>query len=136
MRRDREADRLEDYRGLFWRRPRMATVLMLALLSLAGIPLTVGFIGKFYLFAAGAAGEQWFLLWVLVAGSAIGLYYYLRVLLVLLDTGERGALASTETIPLTPGRVTLGVLAILMVWLGVFPGSVMHFINAAIRGMV
>ena len=45
-----ELDNIEDYRGLFWRKPLLATIFTGMLLSLAGIPLTVGFIGKFYIF--------------------------------------------------------------------------------------
>ncbi|PWG74766.1 NADH-quinone oxidoreductase subunit N, partial [Enterococcus hirae] len=69
----REAEMLEDYRALFWRRPWLATLLTTALLSLAGIPLTAGFVGKFYVAAAGVEEELWTLVIVLVAGSAIGL---------------------------------------------------------------
>ena len=47
---------MEDYRGLAWRRPWLAAVFTAMLLSLAGIPLTAGFVGKFYLVAAGGAG--------------------------------------------------------------------------------
>ena len=52
---------LASYRGLFWRRPVIAGIFTVMLLSLAGIPLTAGFIGKFYVVAAGASA----LLWVL-----------------------------------------------------------------------
>ena len=54
----RDADQIEDYRGLFWSRPWLAGVLTGMLLSLAGIPLTVGFVGKFYLVAAGAGSRR------------------------------------------------------------------------------
>ena len=49
------------------------------LLSLAGVPATAGFIAKFYLFSAAVAGGNWVLLGGLIAGSGIGIYYYLRV---------------------------------------------------------
>jgi len=52
---ERDADDVEDYRGLFWRRPLLAGVFTAALLSLAGIPATMGFIGKFYVLTAGAS---------------------------------------------------------------------------------
>ncbi len=52
---------IDDYRGLAWRRPYLAGVLTAALLSLAGIPLTAGFIGKFYVLFAGVgrASGRW-----------------------------------------------------------------------------
>ena len=53
------------------------------LLSLAGIPLTAGFLGKFYIVAAGASAGAWALILILVTTSAIGLFYYLRIVVVL-----------------------------------------------------
>src|SRR5262249_8867980 len=77
---EREAEDLEDYRGLFWRRPALAGVFTAMLLSLAGIPLTAGFLGKFYVVAAGASSARWALILTLVTTSGIGLYYYLRII--------------------------------------------------------
>ena len=54
---DGDADSLEDYRGLAWRRPWLSGALTAMLFSLAGIPLTAGFVGKFYLLTAGVAGR-------------------------------------------------------------------------------
>ncbi len=76
---------LRRYQGLFWRHPWVASCFILMLLSLAGIPLTMGFIGKFYIFAAGAQSELWGLLLTVVLGSAIGLYYYLRIIIILVQ---------------------------------------------------
>ncbi|WPC03257.1 NADH-quinone oxidoreductase subunit NuoN [Pseudomonas benzenivorans] len=79
----RDADALYEYRGLFWRRPYLTAVLTVMLLSLAGIPLTAGFIGKFYVIAAGVQAQLWWLLGALVLGSAIAVFYYLRVMVTL-----------------------------------------------------
>src|SRR5690606_34258368 len=73
----RDADALYQYRGLFWRRPYLTAVLTVMMLSLAGIPLTAGFIGKFYVIAAGVQSQLWWLLGALILGSAIGVFYYL-----------------------------------------------------------
>ena len=54
---DRDAEQMDDYRGLFWTRPWTAAIFTAMLLSLAGIPLTAGFIGKFYIVAAGVNGS-------------------------------------------------------------------------------
>ena len=75
-----EMESLDDYRGLFWRRPWLAGVFSAMVLSLAGLPLTAGFIGKFYLVMAGVGTTLWTLVIVLVLSSTIGLYYYLRIL--------------------------------------------------------
>jgi NADH-quinone oxidoreductase subunit N len=81
-----EAESLADYRGLFWRRPVLTAVLTVMMLSLAGIPLTAGFIGKFFVVLAAVQGQHWFLACMVIVGSAIGLYYYLRVMVVLYMT--------------------------------------------------
>jgi NADH-quinone oxidoreductase subunit N len=80
---DRDADKVEDYRGLFWRRPWLAMVFTATLLSLAGIPLTAGFIGKFYVLNAGVGSALWLLVITLVVSSVIGLYYYLRLIVTM-----------------------------------------------------
>jgi len=78
-----DPEALEDYRGLAWRNPWIAAFFTAILLSLAGIPLTAGFIGKFYLLAAGVSTSLWLLVFILVANSAIGLFYYLRIVVAL-----------------------------------------------------
>lgn len=82
---------MDDYRGLFWRRPGLALAFAAPLHSLAGIPLTVGFIAKFYAVAAGVDGGHGVLLGTLVAGSIIGLYYYLRIIVAMTAAAGRGA---------------------------------------------
>ncbi len=130
---DRDADSLEDYRGLFWRRPWLATVLTAAMFSLAGIPLTAGFVGKFYLLAAGIGSAQWLLVVVLAVTSAIGLYYYLRIIVVLYSspasTQEEAMPVSQTAVPWAGGAVLAG-LVILMIWLGVYPAPIMRIIQS------
>ncbi len=129
---DRDAADIEDYRGLFWRRPWLAGVFSAALFSLAGIPLTAGFLGKFYVVAAGASASAWGLLLVLVVASAIGLYYYLRVMVMLYSTGEpRRVEASAPA-----GGLVLAALAVALIWLGVYPGPLVALIRAAMGGVV
>ncbi len=62
----RDADALFEYRGLFWRRPVLTAVMTVMMLSLAGIPLTAGFIGKFYVIAVGVESHLWWLIGALV----------------------------------------------------------------------
>ena len=121
---DDEASGVGDYRGLFWRSPWLASVLLVMVLGLAGIPLTAGFIAKFQVFFAAVGDSQWGLLAAMVLGSAIGLFYYLRIvyqmLMPVLDTDESFALREI-------GIESLGVLAVLAVltvvvlWVGVYP---------------
>lgn len=123
-----EPEDVVDYRGLFWRQPWLATVFTAMLLSLAGIPLTAGFIAKFYLVAAGAAATLWLLLIVLVVTSVIGLFYYLRIVIALFALPE-AASAARPLAPLGrgPGWV-LGALLIALVWIGVYPQPLLHLV--------
>ncbi|VEB56719.1 NADH-ubiquinone oxidoreductase chain N [Salmonella enterica subsp. enterica] len=64
-----DADSLYSYRGLFWHRPVLAAVMTVMMLSLAGIPMTLGFIGKFYVLAVGVQASLWWLVAAVVVGS-------------------------------------------------------------------
>jgi NADH-quinone oxidoreductase subunit N len=129
---DHDADTLWDYRGLFWRRPNLAAILTVALLSLAGIPLTAGFIGKFYVIAAGVGHNLWLLMGAVVFGSAVGLFYYLRAMaqLYLRAPWVRKYSAPTDWAQNTGGLMLLA-LALLMLLLGVYPTPFIAVVQAA-----
>lgn len=125
-----DADALADYHGLFWRRPWLAGAFTAMLLSLAGMPLTMGFVGKFYVLAAGVAGQLWPLVLVLVAASVIGLFYYLRVVVVMVrPPPEVAPLPSPASLA---GGLVLVVLTLLLVGLGVYPGPLIRALQTAI----
>lgn len=135
--RDREAEQIADYRGLFWRRPWLAALLTMSLLSLAGIPLTAGFLGKFYVIAAGVGAAQWALVIVLVVGSAIGLFYYLRWVVVMfgqLPTAEAQWSWPRPQALWGGAGLALAVLAVSIVWLGVYPAHLSGLIQACMPG--
>ncbi len=129
---ERDATQIYDYRGLFWRRPFLTSILTVAMLSLAGIPLTAGFIGKFYVVATGVNQQQWLLIAAVVAGSAIGLYYYLRVMisLFLLDPQRRRFSAPLHWAQQAGGVMTLGLMLLMLV-LGIYPEPFIKIIEAA-----
>jgi NADH-quinone oxidoreductase subunit N len=118
-----EAASIDNYRGLFWKRPLVAGAFTTTLLSLAGIPLTAGFLGKFYVIAAGASQSRWVLLFTLVASSTIGLFYYLRIIVAMYSQPEGPGLeaeSSTRPLPL-PATLALAALTGLIFLLGVYP---------------
>ena len=121
-----EKQLVTDLTGLFWHRPLLAGILSLSLLSLAGIPLTVGFIGKFYIFTAGIEGTLWVLLAALVLGSAIGIYYYLRIIYTMTLQDDNNA--TEHSVPWL-GETVAVLLAVLVVWLGVFPQPLMVYVG-------
>ncbi|HWQ55109.1 MAG TPA: NADH-quinone oxidoreductase subunit N [Bryobacteraceae bacterium] len=126
----RDADQIDDYRGLFWRRPLIAGVFTAMLLSLAGIPLTAGFLAKFYVVAAGASTALWLLILTLVVTSGVGVYYYLRVIVALYATET--AAGPMPAVP-TGAGVVLGVLTAALLFLGVYPGPLLDVIRATVR---
>jgi NADH-quinone oxidoreductase subunit N len=133
----REASSIDDYNGLFWRRPIVAGVFTTMLLSLAGIPLTAGFLGKFYVIAAGASQSRWILLFTLVASSTIGLFYYLRIIVAMYaQPGDPGAERDSGKLPLPlPATVALAAITGLVFLLGVYPAPLWDAIVAVTRGL-
>jgi len=128
---DRDAELLDDYRGLFWTRPLTATIFAAMLLSLAGIPLTAGFIGKFYIVAAGVNANQWLLVVMLAVNSALGLYYYIKIIATM---AERQEAEKEFTDQLHPSiyiisGVTMSILTLLLIWIGVQPNAIMVLIR-------
>lgn len=132
---EHDLDELADYEGLFWRRPFLAASFTAMLLSLAGIPLTVGFIGKFYIFAAGIQSALWLLIAVLIIGSGIGLFYYLRIVFAMTKRPV-GDSAVTEpiTIPVAGGWVMLTLTSMLLA-LGVYPTPVIELIDSMVKSL-
>jgi NADH-quinone oxidoreductase subunit N len=129
---DREAEDIDDYHALFWRRPGLAGVFTLMLLSLAGIPVTAGFIGKFYIVAAGASSAMWALVIILVVSSVIGLFYYLRIVAAMYASPERDAIETGSRISAPAGAV-LYMLAVLLVWFGIYPEPLLRLIRTVLR---
>ena len=130
---ERDAEQLEDYRALLWRRPWTAAVFTAMLLSLAGIPLTAGFVGKFYILAAGVNTQLWLLVVMLALNSVIGLFYYIRILAVMFQQPEADAEADPRG-KLRPSIYlasvgTLTVLALLLVYIGVYPTGLLQVIQ-------
>jgi NADH-quinone oxidoreductase subunit N len=127
-----EAESIEDYRGLFWQHPWLAGIFTAMLLSLAGIPITAGFVGKFYVVAAGVGTSLWLLAISLVLTSTIGLFYYLRVVVAMYmrpPDGER-VFVGPVVMP-WGGSLALGTLALLLVWFGIYPAPLIHWIQIA-----
>jgi NADH-quinone oxidoreductase subunit N len=117
-----EAESLEDFKGLNQRSPWFAAVMMVLLMSLAGVPPMVGFFAKLsVLEAALAAGHLWLVI-VAVLLSLVGAYYYLRIVkLMYFD-------APTDMSPIVADRgmqITLSVNGIAVVLLGILPGTLM-----------
>ncbi|CAI8405264.1 MAG: NADH-quinone oxidoreductase subunit N [Porticoccaceae bacterium UBA1117] len=85
---DTAKQNISAFAGLFWSRPLEASALTVAMLSLAGIPLTAGFMAKFFVITVGIQSGLWGLLAVLVIASAIAIYYYLRIIFAMTQSAQ------------------------------------------------
>ncbi|ALH94107.1 NADH-quinone oxidoreductase subunit NuoN [Acinetobacter equi] len=127
-----EAGSLEEYRGLFWRRPVLTATLTVMMLSLAGIPLTAGFIGKFLVVKTAVASESWFLAAMVIVGSGIGLYYYLRVMVTLYMTPPETPRidAVDHWGQKVGGLMVLGAAALVLI-IGIYPEPIIEISKKA-----
>jgi len=128
-----EAEDINDYRGLYWHHPFIASVFTIVLFSLAGIPLTAGFLGKFYVVAAGVRSTQWLLVVVLVINSTIGLFYYLRLVVAMFSNGEETAPVKRSGI--LGGGAVIAVLMFLLFWFGIYPSDIFAIIQHTVNVM-
>lgn len=141
------SEELEDYRGLGRRAPMLATGMAVFLVSLIGLPLTVGFIGKLYLFSAILTQPEW--LWlavVAIVNTIISVYYYMRVLIAMFmrdrtteimigehDESELQLTADGKLAYSWSARLLLFVFLIPTIVLGVYFGPLLEFTQDAIR---
>lgn len=114
---NRDTDDISELKGLFQRNPWIAMVLTLTMFSLAGIPLTAGFIAKFYLVLEGVRTDLWMLAFCLVINTVISLFYYLRVIKTMFTPSELSPYAS---LPFT-GNIVLIIITIGILLLGLLP---------------
>ena len=121
---------VDDLAGLGWKQPVTAALFSIFLLSLIGVPLTGGFFGKFYIFKAALDAH---LVWLAVLGllnSAVGAYYYLRILVVMYMREPGDATLSVP--PVSIGvKTALWATALGTLLLGIFPNVLLNFVSGA-----
>jgi NADH-quinone oxidoreductase subunit N len=112
------SDEIADYAGLQKRAPGVAFAFAIALLSLAGIPLFAGFVGKLYIFASAISEQYYGLVVLALINSAISLYYYLKVIRVMYVEKPK----SDEMIPVSPIlKTVLSIEAVMVLVIGIYP---------------
>jgi len=115
---------LEDYEGLGRSSPLLAATLTIFLLSLIGIPITGGFFAKFYVFSAALRANLIWLTLIGVVNSAVGAYYYLRIIVVMY---MREARAEVPVTHVSFGLATaLAISVVVTIYLGIFPNRVLQ----------
>jgi|TARA_B110000240_G_scaffold72206_2_gene82087 NADH-quinone oxidoreductase subunit N len=113
---EEEKNDITFFEGLFWRKRIQAIGLTVAMLSFAGIPLTAGFMGKFYIISVGIQSGLWWLLAALVMGSAIAIYYYLRIIFAM----SKASKISSDS-PTQAQDLLVIVLVAMVIMLGSWP---------------
>jgi NADH-quinone oxidoreductase subunit N len=120
---------IEDYTGLAYVRPGTAACLTVLLLSLAGIPTTAGFFGKFFLFRAAIHSHLIGLTIIALLNSVVSVYYYLKVV-VAMYMREGTTKASSTALPMAL-RTAMAVSLVGIFYLGLFPNLLLTFSNTA-----
>jgi NADH-quinone oxidoreductase subunit N len=125
-RRDIIGDEIDDIAGLYTRAPVEAGLMLVFLLSLAGIPPLAGFWGKYFIFLSLIQSQHYVLATIAVLYAVVGLYYYLRIANKMLI----GPVQDNE--PMEPSfgmKIALGVTALATVAIGLYPNPFIQFAN-------
>jgi NADH-quinone oxidoreductase subunit N len=125
---------IEDYSGIGFKSPTLAFSLSLFMLSLLGMPLTAGFIGKIMVFGAAIEQGYYVLVVIGVLNTAVSAYYYLRLIIVMFF-GERTTAWQAPRIPVSVA-VTLALTVLGVLYLGVFPGRVINAFQTRIESQL
>ena len=127
-----------DLSGLFWRRPILALAMGVGLLSLAGVPLTAGFVGRFLLVLLGVTAELWWLIAAVVIGSTIGLYFYSRLILNLYirpinrdDFSSNNSIIKLKWRDIKVSELFIVIAAFLTMVCGVYPKWLFNLVSMA-----
>jgi NADH-quinone oxidoreductase subunit N len=120
---------LDDFAGLGERQPVVAAVLSLFLLSLLGLPVTAGFLGKFYIFKAAVDSNLIWLAVLMAINSIIGAYYYIRLIVVMYMREPSAEIAATAParFPLSV-NVVLAIAAFGTIFLGLLPSKALDYL--------
>ena len=129
--RGEERTSIASYRGLHLRDPLAAGLMALFLVSLAGLPPTAGFIAKVGVFGAAIEAGHWWLALVGVLASVAAAFFYLRVIVAMYMQEPERADAEVETDDGVLPRIAVVIPAALVLVLGVFPGLISDFLDAA-----
>ncbi|MCX7611042.1 MAG: NADH-quinone oxidoreductase subunit N [Ignavibacterium sp.] len=120
---------INDYAGLSNKQPLLAALLSLFMFSLAGIPPFAGFFGKYYIFMAAIKSDLTILAILGVLSSVISVYFYLRLVVLMYFKDSETELGVSKT---NSGLIALYISVLLIILLGIFPGSFLGIINSAL----
>ena len=121
-----DGEQIDDYAGLAKRSPFLAFAMLIGMMSLAGVPFTAGFLGKFFIFDAAIRQHQTLLVVLGVITVGCGFYYYLKVVRAMYWLEP----VKTEPVPLSAlSRLTMILLIAAIFVLGIYPQPVLNALN-------
>jgi NADH-quinone oxidoreductase subunit N len=120
---DRPHDDVRDFAGMWKERPGLSALLTVFLLSLGGFPLTVGFIGKWYIFAAAMQEGMYTLAILGVLTSVVSVFFYLRIVVMMYMSDETAAEHRPAVSSLTVAGLLIALVAVI--YLGILPGGLL-----------
>lgn len=122
-----DAELIDNYQGIFWQRPILTAVLTVMLLSLAGVPLTAGFISKFYAIFATVSVQSWWLTAMIIVGSGIGLFYYLRFMVILFKRPQiNKEYDAVNHWGIQAGGIMVMLVTLAVLYFGILPNGLSH----------
>jgi len=127
---------IEDYAGFGWQQPLLGVFLTVFLLSLAGFPGTGGFMGKIFLLQGAVTEDLWTLAVILVMTTLLSYWYYLRVVWFMWMREAPSPDAHASVVASLPMRVALVAAVGLILYLGIFPGTVLGFVEASVDSLI
>jgi NADH:ubiquinone oxidoreductase subunit 2 (subunit N) len=123
------------FTNLGQRAPGLAWAMFLLLLSLTGIPLTGGFVGKFYVFGAAIQHQYFWLVAVALINTAVAAFYYLNIVRMMFFSGVDDAVPVRLSIPVSVQFVVF-VCVVATIWIGLYPPNVIQWANDASRQLL
>jgi NADH-quinone oxidoreductase subunit N len=127
---DHPHDEVRDFAGLWEKRPAIAALMTVFLLSLGGFPPTAGFVAKWYIFSAAVEQQYYWLAIIGVLTSVVSVFYYLRIVVMMYMSDEKREAPSSSISPLATAGLALAVVGIF--YLGILPTGV---INLALQSI-
>lgn len=128
---------ISSYANLVQRAPGTAWAMLIFMLSLTGIPLTGGFVGKFYVFGATIQHQYFWLAFIAVLNVAIGAYYYLGVVRTMFFASGDDKAEKPAQMPVPIGvQFILIVCVAATIWLGFYPANILEWANDASRQLL
>jgi NADH-quinone oxidoreductase subunit N len=125
---------IKDYAGIGFKYPFLAAAMTIFLLSMAGIPPLGGFMAKFYVFSAAVKEKFYWLAILGVLNSAVSVYYYLRVTVLMYFRESEREITGLQFSPASVFALILAVIGTL--YMGIFPANVLSFAQKSIAGLM